>query len=192
VKGDDSERYFRGSGTSQATAFVAGVVALLLDVEHGLKPDEVKALLTSTARPVDGSAAGVVDVLSALSLAKDVKTLSDGTVLEERSKRVLAGPGTDAWSTGGGSLEAARGGEHVIDPTTGIVLSGEVDAQGAPWSGGAWASMSGNKKAWDKGAWNGQDWTGDKFEKRNWKFVPWAARSWREDSWSARSWRSLL
>ncbi len=221
VQGDASGRFFRGSGTSQATAFAAGVVALLLDVKGDLKPDQVKALLMATSRPVAGSAAGIVDVPAALALAKDVKTTSSGAVIDDKSKRVLAGPNNDPWSTGAGSLEAARGGEHVVDPVTGAELSGEVDAQGAPWSGTAWAALSADKKAWNKGAWNGQPWTGDNFDKRSWKFAPWSsttwtgipwnahgnsakwearswrgqdwkARSWREDSWSARSWRALF
>jgi serine protease AprX len=221
VAGDGSGRFFRGSGTSQATAFAAGVVALLLDVKGDLKPDQVKALLTSTARPVAGSSAGMVDVPAALALAKDVKTTSSGAVIDDKSKRVLAAPNTAPWSTGAGSLEASRGDEHVVDPVSGVELTGEVDAQGAPWSGTRWAALSGDKKAWDKGTWNGQPWTGDNFDKRSWKFAPWSstawtgipwnahgnsakwearswrgqdwkARSWREDSWSARSWRALF
>ena len=43
------DRYFKGSGTSQATAVVSGAVALLLSARPRLKPDQVKALLTGTA-----------------------------------------------------------------------------------------------------------------------------------------------
>jgi hypothetical protein len=64
---------FRGSGTSQAAAVVSGAVALLVGERSGLAPDQVKALLRSSARPlanVDGSlqGAGVVDVAAAADL----------------------------------------------------------------------------------------------------------------------------
>ena len=61
---------FRGSGTSQAAAVVSGAAALLIGERSRLDPDEVKALLRSTARPLPGTdaslqGAGVVNVLAA-------------------------------------------------------------------------------------------------------------------------------
>ena len=43
------DRFFKGSGTSQAAAVVSGAVALLLEQRPDLTPDQVKALLRSTA-----------------------------------------------------------------------------------------------------------------------------------------------
>jgi serine protease AprX len=51
------EQLFRGSGTSQAAAVTAGAVALLLEANPDLTPDQTKALLTSTATPVEGATA---------------------------------------------------------------------------------------------------------------------------------------
>ncbi|MDQ4005160.1 MAG: S8 family serine peptidase, partial [Actinomycetota bacterium] len=50
-----NERYFRGSGTSQASAVVSGAVALLLEERPTMTPDQVKALLTGTATPIPGA-----------------------------------------------------------------------------------------------------------------------------------------
>src|SRR5439155_23260485 len=49
-----SDRYFRGSGTSEATAFTSGAVALLLQRYPNLTPDQVKAMLTSSTDKLCG------------------------------------------------------------------------------------------------------------------------------------------
>jgi subtilisin family serine protease len=45
-------KYNELSGTSMATSHVSGVIALLLSVRPGLKPDEIKALLKKAASPM--------------------------------------------------------------------------------------------------------------------------------------------
>jgi serine protease AprX len=209
VAGDTDGRFFRGSGTSQATAVVSGEVALLLQAHPNLTPDQVKTLLQDTADPLVQHPApamgnGVVDVNSAIDML-NVKSLTASL------GRLLGGPtSTPPSSTGLGSLEASRGGEHVVDPTTGDVLSGELDAQGVPWDGAAWARSSTLGKAWSKGgvwnghvwttdnwdhgqvqaaAWSGSSWSGIPWSQHEWSDATWEARSWRNDDWQARSWR---
>jgi len=48
---------FTMSGTSQATAVVSGVVALMLQVDPSLTPDQVKCRLMSGAHPAVNSKA---------------------------------------------------------------------------------------------------------------------------------------
>ncbi|MDA1092543.1 MAG: S8 family peptidase [Acidobacteria bacterium] len=51
----DGKSYFAMSGTSQATAVVTGIVALMLQFDPDLTPDEVKFRLQAASRPaVDG------------------------------------------------------------------------------------------------------------------------------------------
>ncbi len=191
VPGDAKGRFFRGSGTSQAAAVVAGEAALLFDAHPKLTPDEVKAVLQQTARPLQADTnpaqgAGVTDVAAALRRL-DTKL----------SVPVVGLPTTR--SSGLGSLEATRGGEHVVDPVTGAVLQGEVDALGAPWNAKAWVTAQSRGKAWANGGWNGRTWTGAKWEKKrllakawtgsSWTGVPWTAHDWSDDAWQARSWR---
>ncbi|SDR74429.1 serine protease AprX [Nocardioides scoriae] len=212
VAGDDEGRYFRGSGTSQAAAIVAGEAALLFDAKPRLTPDEVKAVLMRTARPLGqadpAQGAGVTDVAAALALVRSKATPD-------------VAPSALPASTGLGSLEASRGGEHVVDPGTGIALTGEIDALGSAWNGAAWVAAQHQGATWSKGLWNGRAWTGEKWkdkqvlgvrwtgdswsgkpwadegwsddvwQARSWRGNSWKARSWREESWKARSWRSL-
>ncbi|HPF27596.1 MAG TPA: S8 family peptidase [Steroidobacteraceae bacterium] len=73
-----SDRQFKMSGTSQATAIVSGIVALMLQKEPSLTPDQVKCRLMASARPAVTSkgkaaysvfqqGAGMVNALAAVS-----------------------------------------------------------------------------------------------------------------------------
>ena len=77
---DDS--YMEGSGTSQATAYVSGVVALIKAENPGLSPEEIRTLLEQTAndKPAGGRddevGFGVVDPVAALQAAKKMSGLT--------------------------------------------------------------------------------------------------------------------
>jgi serine protease AprX len=64
----NNQSYFRMSGTSIATPVVAGAVALLLQNEPNLTPDQVKYRLLATAYPLNGSGAGAgeLDIYTAV------------------------------------------------------------------------------------------------------------------------------
>jgi serine protease AprX len=198
IANDKDQRYLRGSGTSQATAVVSGTVALLLQQRPGLTPDQVKALLTGTADPLavatPAQGSGVVDVVGLLDAATPAPSGAQQN-----------------WpaSTGLGSLDASRGGEHVVDPATGDLLTGQVDGLGDPFDAASWATQSAAGTAWDGGTWGVRPWTGSgwttdgwagttwtgaawsglAWSEHTWSEAYWQARSWRDDSWLARSWR---
>jgi serine protease AprX len=173
VAGDTTGRFFRGSGTSQATAFVAGEAALLLDARPSLTPDQVKAILVRSARPLAGDQPAQGAGLTDLTAAAASPTPSASSIPQFPA------------STGLGSLEASRGGHHVVDPVTQTPLTGEVDTLGGAWNPAAWAKASADGKAWSKGSWNGRVWTGEKFKDGEWLSVPWSGSSWGGTAWSA-------
>ncbi len=189
VPGDAAGRFFRGSGTSQSVAVVSGEVALLLSDQPRLRPDQVKALLMRTARPLAALPAGprVSDVSAALARA--------------RRGTPRAGDQTDLPQASGlGTLEASRGGERVLDPDTGVVLTGELDALGAPWDARGWVAAQEGQGTWHDGTWNGRrwagtTWTGDRIDAatwsgQSWSGQPWSEHVWSESGWEGRSWRA--
>jgi serine protease AprX len=66
------EQFFRGGGTSQATAVVSGLAALLLEARPDLSPNQLKALLRSgavdLADDVSADGSGVVNLANSLAL----------------------------------------------------------------------------------------------------------------------------
>jgi len=62
-----NQYYFRMSGTSMASAVTSGAVALLLQDEPELNPDQVKYRLMTTARDLSGSDAGYLDIYAAVN-----------------------------------------------------------------------------------------------------------------------------
>jgi serine protease AprX len=176
------DAYFKGSGTSQAAAVASGLVADLLEARPGLTPDQVKAVLRTTAKPLTGSTtasqgAGMVDLDAAIKLA----TVPVGTQSFSRS-------------TGLGTLEGARGSSHVS--LDGTELRGELDVQSGLWVPGTWAPKATAGTAWSGGTWNGQTWSGDgwvlggtDWSGRTWRDANWTGRTWRGDAWTGRTWR---
>jgi serine protease AprX len=169
-------QFFRGSGTSQAAAVVSGSVALLLQQRPGLTPDQVKRLLTQTADPVAGA-----DPLAAAAGQLD---------LAEATTTAAPAAATQRWTaaTGLGSLEQARGSNHVVDSETGTALTGERDIFGAAWVPARWTPLARAGTAWSGGTWNGNVWTGKDFSGTSWTSLTWSGTVWSGRTWAGRSW----
>jgi serine protease AprX len=166
------ELRFKGTGSSQAAAVVAGAVALLLEARPSLTPDEVKALLRSTARPAGHErrlGRGIVDVAAAA-----VAPVPPGS--------------TQRWpaSDGSGSLESSRGTRHVI--VDGQVLVGEVTWTGTSWVSGAWSGSAWSGSAWSGSAWSGSAWSGSAWSGSAWSGSAWSGSAWSGSAWSGSAW----
>src|SRR3954454_15087475 len=166
-------RFFKGSGTSQATAVVSGTVALLLQQHPTWTPDQGKAALTTTAVPLPQATAqdrgaGLVNVFAA------------GTA--------VLGTSPQAWtkSTGLGTLEASRGTKHV--GSNGTDLTGEQDIIGAAWRPSVWAPASASGATWTGGSWNGTVWAGSCWCGTSWATSTWASAAWTGTDWSGQYW----
>ncbi|MEZ4868762.1 MAG: S8 family peptidase [Caldilineaceae bacterium] len=127
--------YFRMSGTSAAAPMVAGAVALLLQAEPNLTPDQVKYRLMATANKnwpnYNGAKAGAgyLDVYAAVHGAT---TQSANTGI--RASRLL-------WT---GTTPATWG--------------------SVSWNSVSWNSVSWNSVSWNSVSWNSVSWNSDYWE----------------------------
>ncbi|GHJ38790.1 type VII secretion-associated serine protease mycosin [Streptomyces sp. TS71-3] len=106
VLADPDHHYYKGWGTSAASAYVSGAVALVRAAHPGLAPDQIKKLLEDTAdQPPDGGrdesrGYGLVDPAAAIREGGKVKP--EGLRSAAYGKKYF-GPGPDA-SGGAGAL----------------------------------------------------------------------------------------
>ena len=177
-----SDTLTRGSGTSQAAAVVSGAAALLVSQRPWATPDQIKALLTSTANPVKTNAskpcqgAGVIDLVDAWSAPTPTVSPSRATP-----------------SNGRGSLEKARGAYHVVDTTRSSTeyaagLTGERDIFGMPWDGARWSQAASAGSSWSQGWWNGSQWSGSQWSGSQWSGSQWSGSQWSGSQWSGSQW----
>ena len=191
-------RFFLGSGTSQAAAVVSGAAALLLSQHPNLTPDQVKALLDANTHQMYGRTS-----------LKGSGELNLAAALNAPTPSV-----TQTWPTsnGTGSLEASRGSVHVVDGN-GNQLTGEQDIfgnrvdttalaaaeangtawsrgifNGGSWSGGSWSGASWSGASWSGASWSGASWSGASWSGASWSGASWSGASWSGASWSGASW----
>jgi len=173
-KGALGDRYFRGSGTSEAAAITSGAAALVLQKFPSMSPDQVKAFFKNDAVGLVGPSplsqgAGEFDLAA---------MLLDGMPWKYAQRFHPA--------TGTGTLEAARGQDHLTHD--GVVLQGEQDIFGAPFDSAAMAKLEAAGSSWSGGKWNGSTWSGSTWSGSTWSGSTWSGSSWSGSTWSGSSW----
>jgi len=170
-------KYFRLTGTSMSTAVVSGAVALLLEHQPGLTPDQVKQILVSTTQKFGstampaGAGAGLLDSKAAWNssiratsnyylrhadgFARTLYPLIYGNTLTWKSLTYL---GTN-WT-----------------PFTWLNL---------PWNDAAWDNIVWDNIAWDNIAWDNIAW-----DQTSWDGVGWDNIAWDNIAWDNIAWDS--
>jgi serine protease AprX len=170
-----NDRFFRGSGTSEAAAAASGAVALLIDQHPTATPDQLKALVKNTATTIP-----------------NVDSPSQGNGLVNLRKAVttklIASSQTFTPSTGTGSLDASRGSSTLV--LNGVALTGERDIMGTAVDTAALAQQEANGTAWSGGVWNGVRWSGDNWTGVRWSGAVWSGSDWTGVRWSSNNWSS--
>ncbi len=187
--GKVGDHYFRGSGTSFATAAVSGAAAVLLAGQPQLSPDAVKAHLRATAY----SAKALKDVRDAGAGALDLGKALGSQVEDIDPVDIDSPPDVDAvlWHA---FLEALLVPDREAAAAAWIALGPETHA----WAASRWAGMSLEASRWAANSWSASRWAGedgsaDEWQMRYWAASRWAASRWASDDfvasrWAANSW----
>jgi serine protease AprX len=199
------DAYFRGSGTSMSAAVVSGAVADLLSARPGLRPDDVKNLLTGSAY----GASGLSDSIAAGSGGLDLGAALAAPVQpghgRSGSNTDHAKPTTPTSSAGGPSeADSARWASLAVAWQQGDFASAarawaSLSTATQIWAAGAWAmtlssdaALSNDPqlqaRAWAARAWATDGWLARAWAARAWASTDWAARAWSARAWSARAW----
>ncbi len=167
-------RFFKGSGTSQASAVVAGAVALIAQERPNATPDQIKGELKLHAVWLPNETRGTQGQ-GEINLAWVLGVNDQGFVEPARVQ-----------ATGLGTLDATRGTRR---PTIGgKQLTGEIDIFAKPWNIATMVSSTLNANTWNGGTWNGSSWTGSSWTGSSWTGSSWTGSSWTGSSWTGSSW----
>lgn len=202
--GQLSSRFFRGSGTSEAAAFVSGSVAELLQKNSGLTPDQVKGVLMQTAQPIGGvsptlQGAGIINMRAAsgpISGPGPVAPMTQTSTPSNGSGSLEASRGTDGPSVGGTTLSAN---EDIFGDTFDSSAMAAAESAGTAWQGGTWnaATWAGaswtNPTEWGDAGWTGTDWLGNSWSSwsatgASWSSAGWSGHTWSGHTWSGHTW----
>ncbi len=179
VSSVNGNTYLRGTGTSQAAGVVSGAAALLLEQRPELTPDQVKEILTSSARLLHEN-------LKKNEIAQPKKIAGDGLLdiegaLSMQTPSLRSSAQSYSAATGMGTLEGARGTYHVGEGTD--ILQGEWTAFGGQWDPASWTAGT-----WSGGTWSGGTWSAGTWSAGTWSAGTWSAGTWSAGTWSAGTW----
>jgi serine protease AprX len=177
VTASNGATYFRLTGTSMSTAVVSGVVALLLQRQPGLTPDQVKAILKGTARPF-GQASGATPNPAAMGAG-----LVNAYAAATSNVRPPSNRGIRPSDTAARTLYSALYGHPLIWRDTGL-LGGIV------WGLLTWNNLAWDNLAWDNIAWDNLAWDNIAWDNLAWDNIAWDNLAWDNLAWDNLAWDS--
>jgi serine protease AprX len=176
VTASDGATYFRLTGTSMSTAVVSGVVALVLQRQPNLTPDQVKSVLTGTTRAF-GQTSGVTAARATIGAG-----LIDANAAATSSLRAGANRGLQPTDVVASTLYPAIYGQplHWKNPLLGGLL----------WTLLGWTTLDWNNLAWDNLAWDTIAWNNLAWDNLAWDNLAWDATRWNNLAWDNLAWDS--
>jgi serine protease AprX len=202
VAAKNGATYLRLSGTSMSTPVVAGAVALLLERDPDLTPDQVKSLLMKSAKRYGQDAApppdpaadgnGLLDVATALKSAAGPTSSTNSLDGLAPAALQSAPPLLEELPLGNRGLRPAYAFARALYP----VLYGQplhwIDPLlgGIPWGALTWESVAWDSVAWDNFAWDSVAWDSVAWDSVAWDSVAWDSVAWDSVAWDSVAWDS--
>ena len=171
------DTYFKGSGTSFATAVTSGAAAAVLSRRTDLSPDQVKSVLVRSA--YDGK--GLKDQNAAGAGGLDVEQAYDANPKTARHSANDPIPGDpQVWAAFVSALVAG-------DEAAAASSWSRLSQAARNWAASSWSALDSDTQAWMARNWAARNWAGspEDWAARNWAAGVWAARNWAASSWSA-------
>jgi serine protease AprX len=175
-------KYFRMSGTSMSAPMVSGAVALLLQDEPNLNPDQVKYRLTATANKnwlgynATTAGAGYLDIYAAVNATTTARA-NTGV----QPNRLLAKM----------AILAAYATYHGVPTDWSTVDWNSVDWNSVDWNSVDWNSVDWNSVDWNSVDWNSVDWNSVDWNSVDWNSVDWNSVDWNSVDWNSVDWNSV-
>jgi serine protease AprX len=159
-----SNGFYRGSGSSEATAIVSGLAALFVADNPGVTTAQVKAALRVAANPIyaQGSGAGLANVAKRLARPRD------------------------DWRMGG----AGASGEGNFDSSSWDVNAFGAAILGSDWDSNKWGSNKWGSNKWGSAAWDALAFDSNKWGSNKWGSNKWGSNKWGSNKWGSNKWGS--
>jgi serine protease AprX len=176
VTANNGTTYFRLTGTSMATAVVSGAVALMLEHQPNLAPDQVKKMLVANTQafgqaalppPPTAAGAGLLDAYAA----------TNSPVMGS------ANPG----------LRPADGLTRTLYP----IIYGQplvwknVNYLGNDWTLLTWATLGWAAPVWDNYYWDAVGWSNIAWDNIAWDQTSWDNIAWDNIAWDNSEWNNI-
>jgi len=157
---DGGPGYFTLSGTSMAAPVVAGTVALMLERNPTLAPNQIKKRLKSGASDVSGlsvqaQGAGRIDVAATLGAIGTDREYGAGRVSDSFAK----------------DMRRFIEGQPLVWKDLGY--NGGVDSHNVTWEGITWENITWDNVTWENISWENLTWEGITWENITWEGITW-------------------
>jgi len=176
VTANNGSTYFRLTGTSMATAVVSGAVALMLEHQPNLAPDQVKKMLVANTQAF-GQAAMPPPPTAAGAGLLDAYAATNSPVMGSANL----------------GLRPADGLTRALYP----IIYGQplvwknVNYLGSDWTLLTWATLGWAAPAWDNYYWDAVGWSNIAWDNIAWDQTNWDNIAWDNIAWDNSEWNNI-
>jgi serine protease AprX len=196
--------HIRLSGTSMSTPVVTGAVALLLQRHAGLRPSQIRQLLTgsTTAYPGQPDHAGALNIPAALNASDHPPAPDTYTPVPASGAQPAATSSTILWDGSRWASTYYDGSRWASTYLDGSRWAADTSLDGSRWAGTSldgsrWATAYWDGSRWASAYWDGSRWAsstefdGSRWASAYWDGSRWASAYWDGSRWAGSAWDSI-